>query len=199
LQGRKIAESAMDALSPLQGVAQVRQALGIPQLLGGGPPLPVPQIPFQSRIDDPIMQTIRDAGGPDMAFLYDEDVDAIDTLSSHRNFSHNEDQPDFTQDELERGRKRVYEVTQKALANMPKEITVYRLGDLPNNQVKSFTIDPNYAFTQHLPWADRLGGKMQTYRVRKEAILAAPDAFIRPHIGELEVLINTNDVQAVGD
>ena len=201
LRGRQIAEAAGDISSPLQGVAQIRQALGIPQLVGGGPPLPIPEIPFQGPQGNPILELLYTIGKPDTLaelYIWDDDVDAIENLSLDRTM-YEKQSPMFTLDEVEDARKKTYAATQSALAAMPDEVTVYRIGDLPGDAVKSFTLDPNYAFSQHLPWADRLGGRMTTYRVKKSAILAAPDAVIRPDIGELEVLINTDDVTEVGE
>jgi len=97
--------------------------------------------------------------------------------------------------ELQNVRSELYNQTQSRLANLPDEITVYRAGDLNENDgISSFTLNPNYNPNLQLPWNELRGSpRLKAYTVKKSDILATPD-LIRD-FGEGEVIIRNSSVQ----
>ena len=112
-----------------------------------------------------------------------------------------EDIPEpLTDEELIKAQNEIKGLTQEYLKDLPDEVTVYRYGDLDNETgVSSFTLNPNYNVDLGLPWQKRLQSPMQTFKVKKEDILASPD--INAFFGagrtfdEQEVIINNNKVK----
>ena len=98
-----------------------------------------------------------------------------------------------TAEELTDVRENIYDKTQEYLSNQPNEMIVYRIGETPSGEVKSFTTNPNYKATLNLPWVDGVGN-LQAYTVKKSDILGTPDITSRGPIGESEVLINVDSV-----
>ena len=70
---------------------------------------------------------------------------------------------------------------------------VYRIGETPSGEVKSFTTNPNYKATLNLPWVEGVGN-LQAYTVKKSDILGSPDITSRGPIGENELIINVDSV-----
>ncbi len=99
-----------------------------------------------------------------------------------------------TDAELTEVRQGIYNRTQNLLKDKPDEIIVYRIGNVPENTVKSFTLNPNFKADLTLPWVEG-EGKLQAYKVKKSDILGSPDITKRGPIGEDEVIINTNNVK----
>jgi hypothetical protein len=114
-----------------------------------------------------------------------------------------EDIPDpLTDEELIKAQNEIKALTQDYLKDLPEEVTVYRYGDLDNDTgVSSFTLNPNYNVDLGLPWQKRLQSPMQTFKVKKEDILASPD--INAFFGagrtfdEQEVIISNDKVGAL--
>jgi len=114
-----------------------------------------------------------------------------------------EDIPEpLTDEELIKAQNEIKALTQEYLKDLPDEVTVYRYGDLDNETgVSSFTLNPNYNVDLGLPWQKRLQSPMQTFKVKKEDILASPD--INAFFGagrtfdEQEVIIRNDKVGAL--
>jgi len=114
-----------------------------------------------------------------------------------------EDIPEpLTDEELIKAQNEIKGLTQEYLKDLPDEVTVYRYGDLDNETgVSSFTLNPNYNVDLGLPWQKRLQSPMQTFKVKKEDILASPD--INAFFGagrtfdEQEVIISNDKVGAL--
>ena len=110
--------------------------------------------------------------------------------------------PSLTDNELVNAQNEIKGLTQDYLKDLPDDLTVYRYGNLDNNAgVSSFTLDPNFNAESNLPWQKRLQSPMQTFKVKKEDILASPD--INSFFGggrkfdEQEVIINNDKVGAL--
>jgi hypothetical protein len=97
-------------------------------------------------------------------------------------------------DRLNKIKSDITKQTQDYLKDLPEELTVYRIGDMPSNQAKSFTLDKNYKAKLNLPWAERKGEKLISYKVNKKDILASPNILRRGNLDESEIIINTNKV-----
>tara|TARA_Y100000385_G_scaffold103792_1_gene107339 strand:- start:7498 stop:11871 length:4374 start_codon:yes stop_codon:yes gene_type:complete len=98
-----------------------------------------------------------------------------------------------TAEELADVREDIYDKTQEFLSDQPNEMVVYRIGETPSGEVKSFTTNPNFKATLNLPWVEG-EGNLQAYTVKKSDILGSPDITSRGPIGENEVLINVDSV-----
>jgi hypothetical protein len=110
--------------------------------------------------------------------------------------------PSLTDKELIDAQNEIKGLTQDYLKDLPDDLTVYRYGDLDNETgVSSFTLNPNYNVDSSLPWQKRLQSPMQTFKVKKEDVLASPDinAFFGGGRGfdEQEVIIGNDKVGAL--
>ncbi len=108
--------------------------------------------------------------------------------------------PSLTDKELVNAQNEIKGLTQDYLKDLPDDLTVYRYGDLDNNAgVSSFTLDPNFNAKWNLPWQERLQSPMQTFKVKKEDILASPDInnfFVSGRkFDEQEVIISNDKVR----
>ena len=99
--------------------------------------------------------------------------------------------------EVQSLRNEIYSLTQEALKDLPKKVTVYRYGPLNEKDgVTSFTLDPLYGGSDpslHLPWVSGKDYALESYTVKKSDILAAPD-LIRD-FGEAEIIIKNDAVK----
>jgi hypothetical protein len=110
--------------------------------------------------------------------------------------------PSLTDKELIDAQNEIKGLTQDYLKDLPDDLTVYRYGGLDNETgVSSFTLNPNYNVDSSLPWQKRLQSPMQTFKVKKEDVLASPDinAFFGGGRGfdEQEVIIGNDKVGAL--
>jgi hypothetical protein len=110
--------------------------------------------------------------------------------------------PSLTDKELIDAQNEIKGLTQDYLKDLPDDLTVYRYGDLDNETgVSSFTLNPNYNVDSSLPWQKRLQSPMQTFKVKKEDVLASPDinVFFGGGRGfdEQEVIIGNDKVGAL--
>ena len=111
--------------------------------------------------------------------------------------------PSLTDKELIDAQNEIKGLTQDYLKDLPDDLTVYRYGDLDNETgVSSFTLNPNYNVDSSLPWQKRLQSPMQTFKVKKEDVLASPDinAFFGGGRGfdEQEIIISNDKVSDLG-
>jgi hypothetical protein len=108
--------------------------------------------------------------------------------------------PSLTDKELVNAQNEIKGLTQDYLKDLPDNLIVYRYGDLDNETgVSSFTLNPNYNVDSNLPWQKRLQSTMQTFKVKKEDVLASPDinSFFGGGRGfdEQEVIISNDKVK----
>lgn len=153
------------------------------------------------RYDNAIVEGLRQSASTStLAGVFSVDKQyALDSASEALGRQIEEDPPTAT--ELAAARDNITSITQAALAHLPDTVTVYRAGATPNpkyNEVLSFTLNPRYNVASNLPWAGRTApAGLVEYTVPRSSILAAPDAVLRPNMGEHEILINTKDVTRV--
>ena len=112
--------------------------------------------------------------------------------------------PSLTDKELIDAQNEIKGLTQDYLKDLPDDLTVYRYGGLDNETgVSSFTLNPNYSVDSNLPWQKRLQSPMQTFKVKKEDVLASPDinSFFGGGRGfdEQEIIISNDKVGALPD
>ena len=108
--------------------------------------------------------------------------------------------PSLTDKELVNVQNEIKGLTQDYLKDLPEDLTVYRYGNLDNEAgISSFTLDPNFSAESNLPWQKRLQSPMQTFKVKKEDVLASPDinSFFGGGRGfdEQEVIISNDKVR----
>lgn len=128
--------------------------------------------------------------------LFDKDDDFARDILGEVKAGPNADITDpVSPQELSRVRSQIQTATRDFLADQPDEMTVYRIGSVEGDAPTSFSLDPSFDGST-LPWAEP-GSPVRQYKVRKEDVLAAPNAVFRPGKGtddELEVIINANRV-----
>jgi hypothetical protein len=120
----------------------------------------------------------------------------LDTADAYKNLFH-------VDTEFAKGYGEIKGLTQDYLKDLPDDLTVYRYGDLDNETgVSSFTLNPNYNVDSSLPWQKRLQSPMQTFKVKKEDVLASPDinSFFGGGRGfdEQEIIISNDKVSDLG-
>ena len=128
--------------------------------------------------------------------LFDKDDDFARDILGEVKAGPNADITDpVSPQELSRVRSQIQTATRDFLADQPDEMTVYRIGSVEGDAPTSFSLDPSFDGSS-LPWTEP-GSPVRQYKVRKEDVLAAPNAVFRPGKGtddELEVIINANRV-----
>jgi len=120
--------------------------------------------------------------------IYDDADFALDELSAVLG-------REVTPRELASLKRDVTSLTQRALADQPDTITVYRVGDVIGDSPQSYTLNPKYDIESNLPWRTGKGQQLKAYTVKKSDILSSPDITARGRIGEDEVIIRGDKVK----
>jgi hypothetical protein len=142
-------------------------------------------------------EAVVDTDSPNfLKSLFDKDDDFARDILGEVKAGPNADITDpVSPQELSQVRSQIQTATRDFLADQPDEMTVYRIGSVEGDAPTSFSLDPSFDGSS-LPWTEP-GSPVRQYKVRKEDVLAAPNAVFRPGKGtddELEVIINANRV-----
>ena len=179
-----------------QGEIELGEQIGT--ILVRGKPHPVYD---QVRVVSPVFNKFLQTGSDNIDIfrqVLNEDTEyAANLVKSATRIADGKDATEVvdpaTSEELTAVREGIYNKTQTLLKDQPDEIIVYRIGETPSGEVKSFTTNPNYKATLNLPWVEGVGN-LQAYTVKKSDILGSPDITSRGPIGENELIINVDSV-----
>ena len=140
----------------------------------------------------PISKQLLMGAGQDnfnvLKVIYDDADFALDELSAVLG-------REVTPRELSLLKQDVTSLTQRALADQPDTITVYRVGDVIGDSPQSYTLNPKYDVESNLPWRTGKGQQLKAYTVKKSDILSSPDITSRGRIGEDEIIIRGDKVK----